>query len=293
MTRAGGQGGPRSTAPATWRGAPALPPPRPGTAGWLRALLRGAALGAVTFGCLGLLLALRLVERPLCGTARPVTPHITRFVCRTAFAILGIRRRVVGQPLRGGGAMVANHASWLDIFALNASALVYFVAKAEVARWPAIGWLARATGTLFIARDPGQAAAQTRLFEARLAAGHLLVFFPEGTSSDGLRVLPFKTTLFAAFLAPGLREGLRLQPVSLCYDAPAGEAPAFYGFWGDMPFAESLLRVLAAPRQGSVTVVFHPPLAVAGFADRKALAAAAEAAVRAGFAAAGGAGGQP
>ncbi len=270
---------------STWRGRPIPPPPRIGAAGWLRVILRGGALGAVTFGCLGLLLLLRLVERPLFGLARPWTPHITRFVCRSAFVILGMRRRVIGAPMPDRGALVANHSSWLDIFALNASAPIYFVAKAEVAGWPGIGWLARATGTLFITRDPAAAAAQKRMFEHRLEAGHLLLFFPEGTSSDGLRMLPFKTTLFAAFQAPHLRGTMRIQPVSLRYVAPPEAPPEFYGFWGDMRFAESLLRVLATPRQGSVTVMFHAPLTVAAFPDRKALAAAAEAAVRDGFAA--------
>ena len=96
--------------------------------------------------------------------------------------------------------VVANHASWLDIFALNAPQRIYFVSKDEVRDWPGIGWLARATGTVFIARKSREAGVQARLFETRMAAGHRLLFFPEGTSTDGRRVLPFKTTLFAAFL---------------------------------------------------------------------------------------------
>jgi 1-acyl-sn-glycerol-3-phosphate acyltransferase len=182
------------------------------------------------------------------------------------------------------GAQVANHVSWLDIFVLNAATRLRFVAKAEVAGWPGIGWLARGTGTLFVARDPRRAAEQAREMEARLAAGDRLLFFPEGTSTDGLQVLRFRPTLFAAFFGGTRGTQLRVQPVSLAYAAPRGEAAGFYGWWGDMGFGESLLAVLSVPRQGAVRVTYHPPLLVADFADRKALAAAAEAAVRAGAA---------
>jgi 1-acyl-sn-glycerol-3-phosphate acyltransferase len=269
----------------TWRSTEREPAaPRLSAAARLRAILRGAVLGAVTYGGLLLLLLLRLAERPLFGLRRPLTPWVTQCVCRAAFVILGLRLTVEGRPMTAPGAMVANHASWLDIFALNAAARLYFVSKAEVAGWPGIGWLARATGTVFISRKGGDALAQKALFIARLRAGHRLLFFPEGTSTDGLRVLPFKTTLFAAFFEEGLREAMQIQPVSVTYTAPEGADPRFYGWWGDMAFGPHLLRVLAQAPQGRVRVVFHPPLRVADFADRKALAAAAEAAVRAGHA---------
>jgi 1-acyl-sn-glycerol-3-phosphate acyltransferase len=268
----------------TWQSEEPDPVLAPLTAGAkARAMLRGAVLGAVTYGCLVLLLLVRLVERPLFGLRRPLTPWITQFVCRCAFAILRIRLTVEGTPMRVPGAMVANHASWLDIFTLNAAARLYFVSKAEVAGWPGIGWLARATGTVFITRKGGDALAQKTLFIARLRAGHRLMFFPEGTSTDGRRVLPFKPTLFAAFLDEALRGTMHVQPVSVTYTAPPGADPRFYGWWGGMDFGPHLMRVLAQAPQGTVRVVFHPPLRVADFADRKALAAAAEAAVRSGF----------
>ena len=267
----------------TWRSDEPPPPVRIGAMGWVRAGFRGAALALVTFGGLAVLLLVRLVEAPLHGLDRPWTPWITQAVCRAAFVILGIRHRVTGSQMRARGAVVANHSSWLDIFALNARKRVYFVSKAEVAGWPGIGLLARATGTVFITREPREAKAQQALFEARLQAGHKLLFFPEGTSTDGLRVLPFKSTLFGAFFAPGLRNALHVQPVTVIWTAPPGEDPRFYGWWGDMDFGAHLLKVLAAPRQGDVEIVYHPPLRVAEAGDRKALAAAAEAAVRAGF----------
>jgi 1-acyl-sn-glycerol-3-phosphate acyltransferase len=258
---------------------------RIGAGGWLRAVLRGGVLFAVVYGGLLALLGVRLLERPLCGLRRPVSPAITRAVCRMSLGILGLRLHVIGRPMAsaGAGALVANHASWLDIFTLNAAQRLYFVSKAEVAAWPGIGWLARATGTVFISRNSREASAQKRLFEDRLRAGHRLAFFPEGTSTDGQRVLPFKSTLFAAFFAEGLRDGLRLQPISVTYHAPDGEEPRFYGWWGDMDFGPHFLKVLAARRQGRVDVVFHPPVRVADFTSRKALAAHCEAEVRHGM----------
>jgi len=265
---------------AAWR--PSDPPPhvRISAAGWLRAVLRGLPLALVTFGGLVLLLVLRLFERPFYGLNRPVTPHITQFVCRAAFVILGIGLSIRGVPMRARGALVANHASWLDIFALNAPQRLYFVAKSEVAGWPAIGWLARATGTVFINRSGREAQLQKLLFEARLRANHRLLFFPEGTSTDGIGILPFKSTLFEAFFSHGLKDILHVQPVTLIYHAPDGQDPRFYAWWGDMNFGTHMLRVLAASPQGRVDVVFHDPVRVSDFQDRKALAAYCEVRIR-------------
>lgn len=248
------------------------PQHRIGPAGWLRVALRGAILGLVVFGGLAVLLLIRLVERPLCGQGRPVTPWITQGVCRAALMILRLPLVARGPRMTGPGAVVANHVSWLDIFVLNSRKNVYFVAKSEVAGWPGIGWLARATGTVFIRRDPREARAQTRVFEQRLLAGHRLLFFPEGTSTDGLRVLPFKTTLFAAFFSNHLRHEVQVQAATVVYHAPGGADPRFYGWWGDMSFGGHLLKTLAAPVQGRVEVMYHPPVKVDDFPNRKSLA---------------------
>ncbi len=253
-----------------------------GPLGWLLVILRGVPLALLIVAGLLLLLMLRLLERPLHGLHRPWTPFIVQLVCRLALALLGIGFSAEGALMRRPGAVVANHASWLDIFALNARKRVYFVSKAEVARWPGIGWLARATGTVFIDRQARAARDQKQLFESRLQVGHKLLFFPEGTSTDGLRVLPFKSTLFAAFFTRPMRDEMWIQPVSVIYRAPKGQEDRFYGWWGDMAFGPHLLKVLAARRQGSVRLIYHAPLQVAEFADRKALARACEAAVRAG-----------
>lgn len=265
---------------ATWLSdEPQIAHAPPGVAGWLRVIARGVPLAILVFGGLIVLLLVRMVERPVCGLGRPVTPGITQFVCRNALRLMGIGYRIQGNPMDGPGAVVANHSSWLDIFALNAARRVYFVSKDEVAGWPVIGWLARATGTVFIKRERREARSQVAIFQERLAAGHKLLFFPEGTSTDGLRVLPFKPTLFAAFCAPGF-ETLSLQAVTLVYQAPPDEDARFYGWWGTMGFGAHLLHTLAARRHGRITVIFHAPVTLADHPTRKSIAKTLEDQVR-------------
>ncbi|MGR3660230.1 MAG: lysophospholipid acyltransferase family protein [Paracoccaceae bacterium] len=268
---------------SVWRADDMPEPARIGMTGWLRVLLRGVALAMVIIIGLLLLLMLRLIERPVWGQHRPWSPHITQAVCRLAFIIMGMDHRIQGTRMTERGAVVANHSTWLDIFTLNARKQVYFVSKSDVASWPGIGLLARATGTVFIRRDRRDAKRQKEVFETRLNLGHKLLFFPEGTSTDGTCILPFKSTLFAAFFVPELRDILQIQPVTVKYTAPAGQPDRFYGWWGDMAFAPDLLKILAVRRQGSVLVTYHPALRVSDFADRKALARACENAVRSAF----------
>lgn len=250
---------------------------------WVRIVLRGIAMGGLIFGGLAVLLLVRVIEAPLYRAHRPWTPFITQFVCKGVFRILRFPLTVKGRPMEHDGAMVSNHCSWLDIFALNACARIYFVAKAEVSTWPGIGWLARGTGTVFIARKGSEAKKQQALFEDRLRSGHRLVFFPEGTSTDCLRMLPFKTTLFEAFFTHGLEKTMHIQPVSLTYHAPQGEDPRFYGWYSEMDFASHLLLVLARKYQGRVEIEFHTEVPVDAFSGRKALAGYCEQVVRAGL----------
>lgn len=262
--------------------AEAAPPPfRFGPSGLLRVLWRGGLLAVLTYGGLLVLLVVRLVEWPFCGPARPVTPYITQGVCRGALIILRLPLTVHGQPMIRPGAIVANHSSWLDIFVLNAVQRVCFVAKSEVSRWPGIGWLARATGTVFITRKGTEAKRQQAVFETRMLAGDRLLFFPEGTSTDGKRVLPFKSTLFAAFFAPALVRTLHVQPVTVVYHAPKGADQRHYGWWGDMDFASHLLKTLATGKQGRVEVTFHPEVPVSAFENHKLLAQHCEQTIRA------------
>ncbi|MDQ7069688.1 MAG: 1-acyl-sn-glycerol-3-phosphate acyltransferase [Rhodobacterales bacterium] len=251
--------------------------------GWLLGALRVAVLMSLLIFGMVILLVFRIIERPFFGLRRPVTPFITQFVCRRALAIMGIGLSMRGERMKEMGAVVANHSSWLDIFVLNAKKRVYFVSKSEVAQWPGIGWLAKATGTVFIRRNPRDAKHQQQLFEARLLVGHKLLFFPEGTSTDSLRVLPFKSTLFQAFFNPHLHHKMFIQPVTVIYFAPPNQDSRFYGWWGDMEFGAHLVKTLTTVRQGRVEIVYHAPVKVDQFANRKVLAAHVESIVRSGM----------
>ncbi|MBL4813565.1 MAG: 1-acyl-sn-glycerol-3-phosphate acyltransferase [Rhodobacteraceae bacterium] len=268
----------------TWNDGPYPTQVPVGAMGWLRALRRGVPLVLLVLSGLVILLLVRLVEKPLYGLRRPLTPWITQSVCRAAFAIIGIPLIMRGKVMPYAGAMVSNHVSWLDILALNARKRIYFVSKAEVAGWPGIGWLAKATGTVFIKRERREASGQVTMLRDRLVAGQRLLFFPEGTSSDGMRILPFKPTLFASLYEAQEQAALWVQPVTLNYFAPDGVDARFYGWWGDMELGPHLLLTLAARKQGRVEVVYHPPLAIADYDGRKALAAACEATIRSGLA---------
>ncbi len=255
-----------------------------GARGWVRATLRLGALAAALGPGLAALGLARLAERGAGRRGREWSLAVVAGYCRVALRLIGLRVDRHGVPVAGPGLVVANHASWLDVIVLGAHARAVFVAKAEVAAWPGIGALARAAGTVFIRRDPRAARAQIWLLAARLRAGERLVVFPEGTSSDACRVLPFKPTLFEALRAPGLSAGAALQPASLRYHAPPEQDARFYGWWGNMAFGPHFLRVLGQAPQGRATLWFHPPIDThTAAAGRKALARACECAVRAGF----------
>lgn len=254
-----------------------------GPVGWALAAVRAGLILIVTMTGLALMLLLRLIEKPIWGAHRPWTPFITQVVCKIVLLIFGLRHKTTGRLMRRNGAIVANHSTWLDIFTLNATAHVYFVAKSEVANWVFIGWLARATGTIFIRREAKDAQKQKQIFQDRLKDGHKLLFFPEGTSTDGQRVIPFKPTLFAAFFEPEFRPHFCMQPVTVRYTAPKDQDPRYYGWWGDMDFGRNFLQILATVPQGRVEVIYHEPLDVADFTNRKELAAACQKAVEYGM----------
>lgn len=257
----------------TWYGAdvPGLPRPK-GLAGWWRVVRRGVPAILILLIGVILILPIRGVEKLFHGPRRPWTGPFVRHICRLVLFSIGLGWRCEGTAIKGPGAIVANHSSWLDVLTMNAALPVFFVAKAEVQKWPGINILTAVTNTHFVIRDPRYARQQAGELSHRIRAGHRLLFFPEGTSTDGRRVLGFKPTLFQGFLAPELPDGLAVQPMSVAYHAPAGQDDRFYGWWGGMSLGDHLLAVLSAPYQGRAEVILHPPVPVAG-ETRKTLAA--------------------
>lgn len=270
-----------------WNAAEPPATPAPGPLGKaLRALRAGLAV-LWTAGMFAIFLAARgvdLAAKALPRKPRPaLAPWIVQGWACGALALMGLRVRVEGRPMRLPGAVVANHAGWLDIVVMMRAMRVFFVSKAEVGDWPVIGGIGKAIGTMFIDRRPLEARRQTEALHARLIRGDRLCIFPEGTSTDGMRILPFKSALFGVFFAPDLHDRLWVQPVSIRYRPAEGLPPQALGWWGDMDFAGHAAGLLALRRVGEARVTFHAPLRAAAFADRKALAAAAETAVRAGW----------
>jgi 1-acyl-sn-glycerol-3-phosphate acyltransferase len=196
---------------------------------------------------------------------------------------LGLRYVQHGRPMPSAGAFVANHSSWIDIIVLQRAAAPFLVSKSEVRSWPVVGQVGRAIGTMFIDRRPGEAKRQETELFGRLVRGDQMALFPEGTSSDGQRVLPFKSALFGVFFVDGMQDGVAVQPVTIRYTPRAGLPASFYGWWGEMDFASHARDVLARSTGGVVEISFHPPLRAAEFASRKALADRAGAQVAASF----------
>lgn len=242
------------------------------------AIVRVVMIAGVIYTLLICLILARLMESSL--KRRVLSPFIVQLACKLSLGIMRLKVRVSGTPMAHPGAVVCNHSSWLDIFVLNSVQRIYFVSKAEVSKWPVIGLFARITGTVFIERRKAHAKKHNAQFEERLLNNDRLLFFPEGTSTDGRRLLPFKSTLFQAFFAPNLASSLWIQPASVIYHAPKGEPDDFFGWWGDMDFGGHFLKTLGAQNKGSVEIILHEPVAISDFASRKTLAAHCETEVR-------------
>jgi len=208
------------------------------------------------------------------------------FYHRLVLRILGVRVKIVGTPPKRGPTLIAsNHASWLDIPVLSAIAPLSFIAKREVNGWPFFGSLARLQRTVFVDRERRHATGNARNeMRERLKAGDTLVLFAEGTSSDGQRVLPFKSAFFGAAEFPGVI----VQPVTIAYSGHRNlpmnrRLRPSYAWYGAMDLPPHLWRAVEAGPI-DVTVICHKPLSLGTELNRKALARHAETLVRQGLA---------
>jgi 1-acyl-sn-glycerol-3-phosphate acyltransferase len=268
----------------SWNAAAVQVYPRAGAWRIAMAAVRLIVALALTLALLAIFLIVKTAER-VWPRLKHLRNRIASIWGRAVARVLGMRVVSVGAPIPQGGAIVANHTSWTDILVLLAATRVTFVSKAEVKDWPGIGFLAKVADTLFIERRRSHAKKQEQEMKARIASGQHLLFFPEATSTDGRRVIPFKSTLFSVFYTPELKDSVWVQPVSVVYRArPGGDRPEdFYGWWGDMDFGSHIWVLLTRSIGGSATVVFHPAVRAADFPHRKALAAYCDAAVREGL----------
>ncbi|HUB11156.1 MAG TPA: lysophospholipid acyltransferase family protein [Acetobacteraceae bacterium] len=195
--------------------------------------------------------------------------------------LLGVRVCVVGAPAPHPAdrsvMYVSNHSSWVDVPILGGVLDGCFVAKGEIARWPVVNVLAWLGRTVFVTRRRGATGRERDDMRARLCSGDNLILFPEGTSSDGSRVLPFRSSFFAVAETGDGGQPL-IQPVSVVYDRlgglPTGRAsrPVF-AWYGDMDIASHFWR-LGQSSGLRATVLLHAPVDPAHYPDRKVLAQA-------------------
>lgn len=237
---------------------------------------------------LGLTLPLMPVQAALVACRSPLAARLPVFYHGLCCRILGFRLERHGDPAARPTLFVVNHTSYLDITILGALIAGSFVAKAEVAGWPLFGQLAKLQRTVFIDRRSRSTARQRDAIKERLDAGDNLILFPEGTSSNGTRVLPFKSALFSA--ANYVRDGapVTVQPVSVAYlrldGMPLGRFyRPFFAWYGDMDLAPHLWTMLGLGT-ATVAVIFHAPVTLTAFASRKALAEHCERVVATGLA---------
>jgi lyso-ornithine lipid O-acyltransferase len=222
---------------------------------------------------------------------RPWSRTLPAFYHRCCCWILGFRVRTVGASTAERPVLFAsNHVSYTDITVLGSLIIGSFIAKTEVEGWPFFGWLAKLQRTVFVDRRVLSTRSQRDAMTERLVAGDALILFPEGTSGDGTRVLPFKSALFSAVETMREIVPIAVQPVSIAYTRldgiPLGRLlRPFFAWYGPAELAPHLWRMIGL---GTVEVVveFHPPVFIADCGSRKALARYCQARVAGGMAAA-------
>lgn len=213
---------------------------------------------------------------------RPISLRYYRMLC----AVLKVRIHVVGDPIRDKPTLIlANHVSWLDIPVISAITPIAFVAKQEVASWPIVGVAAKLLRTVFVDRTRRQHVGQVNAEIAqRLTEGDPVVLFAEGTSSDGNRVLEFRSALVGAVTQLEPAHEVMLQPLSIGYTRIQGlpmgrQHRPLVAWYGDIDFTPHFKKFL---RRGAVDVVvrFGEPMPLNNGTDRKSAARSVEATVR-------------
>lgn len=163
---------------------------------------------------------------------------------RRVLRIVASRIELTGTP-PAAGLLVSNHLSYVDILLLGSLAPAMFVSKAEVKGWPVFGWFAALGGTVFVQRERrGHVGEVSDRIHALLAEKHLVILFPEGTSSDGREILPLKSAL----LEPAVGQKCPLSVACVSYEMSDGLVEQDVCYWGDMTLAPHFFKLLSKPR---------------------------------------------
>jgi lyso-ornithine lipid O-acyltransferase len=189
-----------------------------------------------------------------------------RLFTKASCKITGVRVAIVGAPRRADVLFIANHVSWIDILLLAGETGSAFVAKADMAPWPVLGWMATLNNSVYVARDQRlDAGAQASAIKTALGTHQPLTLFPEGTTADGQALLPFRSSLLAAVAPPP--EGIAIQPVAIDYGPEAPEI----AWTDDESVGVNALRLMARGKPIEVTLHFMEPVDIALLGDRKAI----------------------
>ena len=237
---------------------------------WARVTLRLLAMAGLLIACIPAFYAWRLLR---------LDNPWPRFFLGGVARIAGVRVTVTGPRPTGPVFLLANHVSWIDIPALSQVTGTAFVGHDGLASMPVLEWLCRMNDTVFVARhDRASVAEQVAQVRHAIADMHALTIFPEGTTSDGTGLLPFKSSLLSAF--EPLPAGIAVQPVLLDY----GPEAAQIAWVGEEHGLDNFLRILARRRPVALTVAFQPALSGDQLANRKTIAAAGREAILRGLA---------
>jgi lyso-ornithine lipid O-acyltransferase len=216
----------------------------------------------------------------------PLSANLPRRYHRWCCRIFGMNIVVRGKPSPTHPTLfVSNHSSYFDIIILGSLFNCSFIAKADMIGWPLVGQLAKLQRSVFVDRKPANVGEHSEEIARRLKAGDSLVLFAEGTTSDGNRILPFKSSLLSVAEQAPPDMNLTIQPVSIIATRldgmPLGRAMRpLYAWYGDMPLAPHIWAALKAGKL-TVEVEFHEPFK-AGTMTRKQITARCEAAVERG-----------
>ncbi|AWW75216.1 1-acyl-sn-glycerol-3-phosphate acyltransferase [Erythrobacter sp. KY5] len=225
--------------------------------GWLRIVMRSLMLFALILVMVPLHYLFRTV-----AYGSPFPMWFLRFAAR----ISGAKVKIQGTHLKRDVFYIANHISWIDILSLSGACGTAFVAKAELAKAPLVGWLANMNRTVYVKREHRMGvAAQINALKEALADNWSVTVFPEGTTTDGQSLLPFKTSMLSVLEPPP--PGVLVQPVLLDY----GPVAEWIGWIGEEGGLNNAKRVLARKGTFDMRIVFLEPFSPADFVGRKAI----------------------
>ena len=215
---------------------------------------------------------------------KPLNLNYPVFLIRKSWSVLilrlfGLKLKVIGKQSYNSTIFVSNHISWTDILVIQSVLDIIFVAKSDVKKMPGLGFLASIANTVFIDRNPQKISKDSFILRKKIENGELICFFPEGTSTDGLRVLKFKSGFFQLLFDGIYNQNKyikKVQPLSIYYKVHNKNlSKDFYGWWGSMSIISHITKILCLS-SGSVELKFHDSLNSEEFNDRKEIALAAE-----------------